>query len=353
MKRFNETGLLLLICCTGIFSCQRVNPEGTTQENDAVATYMNPILDADFADPTPIKAADGYYYAYATNTEINSKTVNIQVAKSDDLVNWIFVGDALPQKPSWADQDFWAPHVFYDAESKTYYLYYSGESNLEEIGKCLGVATSQSPEGPFMDKGEPMLCGEDFVNIDPMSFDDPVSGKKYLYWGSGFESIKVQELADDRLSFKEESKAIALVHPIPGKSPDNYQRLVEGAWVVYRHGYYYMFYSGDNCCGDQAHYAVMVARAEQPTGPFRTQAEVSGEGNSVILERNARWNAPGHNAIVTDEAGQDWMIYHAIDTESDNHGRVMLMDKVNYLNGWPVVEGGSPGIEQMEPPVNK
>jgi hypothetical protein len=40
--------------------------------------YANPVLDADFPDPAVIKAPDGFYYAYATQTEIGGKWVNIQ-----------------------------------------------------------------------------------------------------------------------------------------------------------------------------------------------------------------------------------------------------------------------------------
>ena len=81
----------------------------------AVATYANPVLDADFPDPAVIKAADGFYYAYATQSEVGGKWVNMQMARSRDLVTWQHLGDALPVKPSWASktQDFWAPHVHY------------------------------------------------------------------------------------------------------------------------------------------------------------------------------------------------------------------------------------------------
>jgi len=77
------------------------------------ATYTNPVLDADFPDPTVIRAPDGYYYGYATQTQRGGKWVNIQLARSTDLVHWRYYGDALPAKPGWAakTQDFWAPHV--------------------------------------------------------------------------------------------------------------------------------------------------------------------------------------------------------------------------------------------------
>ena len=81
--------------------------------------------------------------------------------------------------------------------------YYSAkpDSSDERHGLCLGVATAGGPLGPFVDKGKPLKCGDGFLNIDPMAFDDPATGKHLLYWGSGFGPLKVQELSPDFLSF--------------------------------------------------------------------------------------------------------------------------------------------------------
>ena len=307
--------------------------------------YVNPVLDADFPDPALIRAPDGYHYAYATQTERGGNWVNIQVARSADLMRWDHLGEALPTKPVWASktQDFWAPHVTRDGER--YIMYYSAKPDNadERHGLCLAVAIASAPAGPFVDVGDPLLCGESFVNIDPMAYDDPATGKRLLYWGSGFKPIKVQELASDRLSFAAGSKATDLVWPNPVK--DAFPVLVEGVWVVRRDGYYYMFYSGDNCCGTKANYAVMVARSRSATGPFETLEQATGKPHSIILEKHGYWHAPGHNAIVTDSAGRDWIVYHAVDTRqprqkpSDdiNTRRVMLIDRIVWDKGWPVV----------------
>ncbi|UOQ73571.1 family 43 glycosylhydrolase [Hymenobacter cellulosilyticus] len=225
-----------------------------------------------------------------------------------------------------------------------YYMYYSALPDGTDT-YCLAVATADAPAGPFTDIGQPLQCGPGFLNIDPMVFDDPATGKCLLYWGSGFGPLLVRELAPDRISFAPGSEARELVHPIPGDDPENYQSLLEGSWVVLREGWYYLFYSGNNCCGDAAHYGVMVARSRQATGPFETLAQATGEGHSIILETNRHWRAPGHNSIVTDAAGQDWLAYHAIDPQQptfdaidDAQGysrRVMLLDRIEYHNGWP------------------
>ena len=313
------------------------------------ATYVNPVIDADFPDPAVIRAPDGFYYGYATQTQRDGRWINIQLARSADLVHWQQLGDALPAKPGWASntQDFWAPHVVRDGPR--YIMYFSGKPNTsdERHGLCLGIATAVSPAGPFVDMGRPLKCGEGFVNIDPMAFDDPVTGKHLLYWGSGFKPVKVQELARDRMSFAQGSAARDLLWPNPVK--DAFPVLVEGSWVVRRGGYYYLFYSGDNCCGAKANYAVMVARSRSATGPFETLEQATGKPHSIVLEKRGYWIAPGHNAIVTDGSGQDWIVYHAVDARKPrekpgdeiNTRRVMLIDPIRWAGGWPVIDGPS------------
>jgi arabinan endo-1,5-alpha-L-arabinosidase len=334
-----------------------------TPELRPAATYSNPVLDADFPDPAVLKASDGAYYVYATQTQTDTGMINLQVARSSDLVRWEQLGEALPLKPSWASrtQDFWAPHVT-EAEGR-YYLYYSAKPDAalgdESRGLCLAVATADRPEGPFRDSGRPLQCGPGFVSIDPMAYDDPATGKRLLYWGSGFGPIKVRELAADRLSFAPGSAAKDLVNPAKGEDPDVYQRLIEGAWVIRRDGWYYLFYSGDNCCGPKAHYAVMVARSRSATGPFETLAAATGAPSSVILEQSGTWVAPGHNSIIRDSRGEDWIVYHAVDSRkpreraSDevNTRRIMLIDRIVWRDGWPRIEGNGPSSDRQAAPA--
>jgi arabinan endo-1,5-alpha-L-arabinosidase len=305
-------------------------------------SYVNPVLDGDFADPAVLRAPDGLFYAYATQGAPGDRILNIQVARSSDLIKWTHLGDALPAKPKWASakQYFWAPHVLYDETQKKYFMYYSAEPD-EARGKCLAVATADAPAGPFTDSGTPLLCGQGIEHIDPMAFDDPRTGKHLLYWGSGSLPIRARELAADRMGFLPGSLPRDLLLP---DAATPYGSLIEGAWVTQRQGWYYLFYSGDRCCAKEPRYAIMVARSKDALGPFEKLS-------SPILERSESWLAPGHNSVIADDEGGDWLLYHAINPRRAIRARVMLLDRLEYRDGWPTIAGGRPSDAPRRAPA--
>ncbi len=281
----------------------------------AQPTYTNPVLNASFADPAILREPDGTFVAFATQ----SHDAHIQVARSPDLVHWTMLGDALPIQPKWTSErhKFWAPDVH--RRGDTYVMYFAAEPNTStEVAKgeaangmCIGMATSHTASGPYTDAGQPVLCGPGFVDIDPMGFDDPKTGKKLLYWGSGFEPLKVQELAPDRLHFAPGSHPTNVVNTRPGGGPGNYRKLIEGAWTTFHDGWYFLFFSGDNCCGPHAHYAVMVARSRSPFGPFelkpqpqpqpqtQTQTQTGTATGTATANANGTANENGDGARAT------------------------------------------------------
>jgi arabinan endo-1,5-alpha-L-arabinosidase len=130
----------------------------------------------------------------------------------------------------------------------------------------------------------------------------------------------------------------------------------EGAFVLKRGGFYYLFASATDCCrGPLTGYTVFVGRADNPLGPFVDAEGVSllagRVGGTPVLSMNGnRWVGPGHNTVVTDMGGQDWIVYHAIDRNDPYYAgdvgftkRPVLMDALDWVNGWPVVRGGAFG----------
>jgi arabinan endo-1,5-alpha-L-arabinosidase len=318
---------------------------------------VNPVLNADFPDPAVVRSSDGSYYAYATQTT----GLRVQVARSRDLVSWTPLGEALPTTPPWAtqSQNFWAPDVI-EREGR-FVMYFSAQIDATQRaspdeGFCIGMATATTAAGPFVDVGRPVKCGPSFTTIDPMAFDDPQTGKRLLFWGSAGSPLLVQELAADRRTFVAGSAPQPVVVVRAGNDPSAYDTgLIEGAWVSYVAPWYYLYFSGNACCGGGAHYAVMVARATSATGPYEVLR--SGAAAQPILRSGGPWLAPGHNAVVRDAAGNDWMLYHAIAASNpylipgrtDISRRPMLLDRITYANGWPSVGVGSAPSSTPQP----
>ena len=303
--------------------------------------YENPVLHNDAPDPSIVRAEDGSFYAYTTQSYHDATFYNVPVLHSNDLVHWRLVGDAIPQRPEWTppgidNGDMWAPHVIRFGD--TYYLYFSARF-LESARMSIGVATSDDPTGPFRDPiGEPLIVGEKgFDAIDPFVME--VDGTKYIYCGSDDVPIRVQELSEDGLSLVGKRKDLLA----PSERP--YEGLVEGAWVLRRGPFFYLMYSGDACCGEDAHYAVLVARSSSPTGPF-----VRGPDNP-LLEANESFNAPGHNATIRDDSGRDWIVYHSMIRGDLTNYRYLFVDPIEWIEGWPVVNGRTgPSAESFEGP---
>lgn len=347
---FTRATLLAMVACTR-------EPTGTEPPDTALpAAYRNPVIDADFPDPTVLVGPDGRYYAHATQSVHAETALNIQVASSSDMITWAHLGDAMPTRPAWSTKirNFRAPHVVRDAERNRYVMYYSARHDTTGT-MCLGVATSIRPDGPFADVGSPLACGPGFTYADPMAFDDSATGRRYLYWGSDFAPIVARELDDTRLRFAAGSEVLPILQPDAGRP---YERLIEAPWVIRREQWYYLFYSGDNCCGTNPRYAVMVARSSSPLGPFERMGTARGSINSAIIIPSGDWLAPGHVAIIPDASRNHWIAYHAIDPSNPLQSgsgfvrRPMLLDPVRWdEDDWPYVAFGTASRGFLPPPM--
>lgn len=335
------------------------------QAQTARGAYTNPVSKnfADtFADPSIIKAKDGYWYSYGTTDPLREgekKAHVIPISRSKDLVNWEFVGDAFSDanRPSWADTDgsIWAPDIRYlDGKYYMYYVVTQTTVTPERDDNAVGVATAPTPAGPWKDSGAPVVGprpgnGGFLWTFDPNELTDS-AGKRYLYYGSYNGGIFVTELSGDGTRAVGDPTMVAI---------DN---RYEGAYVVKREGYYYLFGSSANCCaGPTTGYSVYVGRSKSPKGPFLDKQGVSMTesrvGGSIVVTPNGnKWIGPGHNAVVTDLSGEDYFVYHAIDRADPYldepfgiNERPMLIDRLDWIGGWPTVRGGRWASESTQP----
>ncbi|MGH2945342.1 MAG: family 43 glycosylhydrolase [Solirubrobacteraceae bacterium] len=325
----------------------------------AAPAYTNPVTAGTvdtFPDPVVIRGKDGYWYAYGTTNPIfQSKGEDgehvLPILRSSDMTDWSYVGDVYTRatQPDWWPSEArpWAPEIRYI--DGTYHLSYGN------VAGVVGLATAPTPAGPWTDEGTviPQGNGCPTGNIDQAQATDR-DGTHYMYWGS-YDVVCVAKMNADATRIVGAPTEVLVA------------RRGEGAFVVRHDDWYYLFYSEAGCCqGAFSGYTVKAGRSRDPLGPFvdpqgtpLTAPEtkdgfvVSGNGN--------RWVGPGHHGFSTDLSGQDWLVYHAIPKDDPDldpvssvpnrilSRRPMLIDRLDWVDGWPTVRGGEWASDDAQP----
>ena len=126
----------------------------------------------------------------------------------------------------------------------------------------------------------------------------------------------------------------------------------EGTYIHKKDGYYYFFASIGTCCeGLKSTYTTVVGRSKKLFGPYvdKNGKKMLDNHHEILIHKNEAFVGTGHNSeIVTDKAGNDWVFYHAVSTKNPG-GRVLMLDKVDWKDGWPSVSGNSPSSESERP----
>ncbi|KAJ5664722.1 Xylosidase/arabinosidase [Penicillium macrosclerotiorum] len=266
----------------------------------------------------------------------------------------VLTADDVP----WVSKQMWAP----DAATKNgkYYLYFPARDKTGIFR--IGVAVSDSPEGPFVPE-QNYIPGS--YSIDPASFVDE-DGQAYLYFGGiwggqlqcwsqptsdskGTDDVnglvfdasksgpqepsgqgvsalcpRVARLSDDMLSFVSPPQDLQILAPETGEpiaADDHERRFFEAAWMHRYNGKYYFSYS----TGD-SHYLV-YATGTSPLGPFTYEGR--------ILEPVLGWTT--HHSIV-EFKGRWFLFYHdcelsgGVDHLRSVKAREIVYDKEGRIN---------------------
>ena len=290
------------------------------------------MIPGDFPDPSIIRDGNDYY---ATATS-GGWSPFFPIAHSRDLTNWKIVGSVFKQMPAWAKGDFWAPELTKD--NGKFYVFYTARRDDGKGKKgtlCVAVASAEQATGPYTDRG-PLVCQE-MGSLDPFFIRDE-DGKPYLIW---------KEDGNDRqqptwLYAQQMDAGLTKLVGSPKKLFRNEgsgweNHVIEGADVIRQDGWYYLFYSGNACCGRTCNYALGVARSKTLLGKWEKNPA------NPILPANELWQCPGHGTIVRTPDGSDYLMYHAYrkGSEAFNIGREALLDRVSWTSdGWATINDG-------------
>ena len=315
-------------------------------------------------DPSIIKDGDTYY-CYSTDVAYGSSVrPGIQVRKSKDLINWQYVGwvfNHLPvmgaqyirsfnrpntTEPAVPFDALWAPYVL--KVGSEYRLYYSLSSEVGRLS-VIGLATSSSPTGPWVERGlavtsPPDTTGSIQTNaIDPTVVVDQ-SGKHWMYYGSAWDGIYMLELNPETgLAKTADDKGVRVAQR--GFTGNRINGNIEGPEVIYNAQFnkYYLFIAYDWL---QTKYNVRVGRSDSPQGPFLDYAGADINNNlddsPMILapykfNGHSGWQGVSHCAVFKDDGSQYFMAHQGRPGEDsfymDLHVRPMYFTE----EGWPIV----------------
>lgn len=322
--------------CIGLLFALFINPS-VAQQPAPTATYRNPVIAGDFADPSVIRVGDTYY---ATGTS-SEWAPAYPIYSSRDLVNWAYVGPVFLRIPDWTMGSFWAPELFH--RNGTFYVYYTARRKSDKRS-FIGVASTRDLTKGFTDHG--VIIEWTSEAIDAFVIED--QGKLYISWKAyGLDKGKSIELLGAELS-PDGLKVIGKEFNMITAERTNWEAGgAEGQALFKRGKYFYMLYSGNACCGERCNYQVGMARAEKLRGPWEKFA-----GNPVLVSDDT-WKCPGHGTVVTTPDNRYFYLHHAYNgTDFTFAGRQGVLSELvwNEKTQWPVFRYGSTVPAQAESP---
>ncbi len=295
---------ILLLLAIAVFSCKKDDPKpinpggggGTPKDSttlgdgpvdfskfkDTYGDLASPSMTSKWAhynvhDPAYLVEND---FTWCYNTDVafgHDIRPGIQIRRSKNLVEWEFVGWAFPVLPSKGANfirqnggepfnSLWAPYIM--KVGAEYRLYYSLSSPTPRLS-VIGLATSNTPKGPFIEKGlvvTSLANGTTQTNaIDPTVAVGP-DGSHWMYYGSAWDGIyKLQLDPATGLAKLNNDKGVRVAQRAFTGGTVNGN--IEGPEIIYNPEFqkYYLFIAYDWL---QTKYNVRVGRSDNPNGPF-------------------------------------------------------------------------------------
>lgn len=298
-------------------------------------SYKNPVIRGFSPDPSICRAGDTYYLVCSSFQYFPG----IPVFESKDLINWKLIGHALTRKEqlplAGADSSggIYAPTIrFHNGR------FYIVTTNVNGCGNFL--IWTDDIYGEWSD-----LIPINRDGIDPSLYFE---GNKTYFMSNhadpdGMASIMQCEINPDTGEIL--SEACAIWRGCGG-------RYLEGPHL-YKIGNYYYLLAAEG--GTEYGHMEVVARSDNPYGPFETPAKDSSYANPLITNRNLggySLQGTGHADLIQDTEGNWWMVllaFRQIGQYITHHhiGRETCLIPVNFTpDGW--ITAGTDGTVRLK-----
>jgi hypothetical protein len=285
------------------------------------STGQNPLFSDQYtADPAPL-VHDCTFYIVCGHDEGSTGFVMREwfILKSTNMVDWTKTVGMTLSVFSWAYANAWASQM---VERDGRFYWYVPVAEGANGAMAIGVAVSDSPDGPFTDAIGGPLVNDAFemsnmgfatpeataYTIDPTVFVDD-DGQAYLQYG-GFGRMITARLNSDMISINGQMQE---------SSP---QGFFEAPFLFKRNGVYYEVYARD---ANPA--KIDWARSSSPMGPW-------SYGGRIL---DSLPNVPGQDAAtnhagVAEFAGQWYIVYHVSDGPNGGgtYRREVAVDKLSF-----------------------
>ena len=313
------------------------------------------LFPADYmADPS-VHVFNGRLYIYPSHDRESGIPENdngdhfdmndYHVLSTDDVMNGEIVDHGVVLKVSdipWAGRQLWDCDVA--CKNGKYYMYFPLKDRNDIFR--MGVAISDSPEGPFIPQPDPVRGS---YSIDMAVFRDD-DGEHYMYfggiWGGQLQRYRdnkaienpclpaddepalpsrVVKLSDDMLQFAEDPRPVIILgedgQPLKAGDP---HRFFEASWMHKYNGKYYLSYS----TGDT--HLLCYAVGDNPYGPFVYQGViltpvVGWTTHHSIVEYKGKWYLFHHDCVPS--GGKTWLrSLKVVELEYDDNGKIITIE---------------------------
>jgi arabinan endo-1,5-alpha-L-arabinosidase len=240
-------------------------------------------------------------------------------------------------------QDVWAPDAsFFGGIWHLYYAISTFGSSRSAIGLATNTTLDRSnPAYAWHDQG-PVIqsCGVTapspacpptvYNAIDPNVVIGP-DGAPHLEFGSFTAGLMVADLDPTT------GRPAQPFAPVPVAANVQEYTAVEGGYMMYRAGWYYLFGSYDYCCeGANSTYDVRVGRSRSVIGPFVDDLGIPmlAGGGRYVLTANGDMRGPGGEGVVH-AVHTDDIFFHYYDASTGGAPTLGILPLEWTAEGWP------------------
>jgi beta-xylosidase len=276
----------------------------------------NPLFPGWYADPEAV-VIGREYWIFPTYSAPYSKQVFFNAFSSTNLVKWEKHERILDtSEVKWAKMAMWAPSVI--QKNGKFFLFF-GANDIQKDNQTggIGIAVSESPEGPYRDYiGKPLI--DKFYNgaqpIDQFAFRD-ADGTCYLIYG-GWRHCNIVKLNDDFTGVEPLADGTYFKEITP-------KGYVEGPFIFIRNGKYYFMWSEGGWTGPD--YSVAYAVGDSPFGPFERKGKI------LMQDKNIATGAGHHSVIHVPGTDNYYIVYHRRPlNETDRNSREVCIDRMEF-----------------------